>query len=244
MKFRFKYYSAYILSLIIPKKKNHSFILMYHQITKDFDENIFSVSIQNFELHIFKLKKLFKLTDLYDLNIYDNSFAITFDDGYEDIYKLIYPVIKKLNIRITIFLTYKNLNKKNYLKDFQIKEMLQSGLIELGCHGNSHISQKKLNDRELLYEIEIPKKKLENLFNINISFLSFPNGIYDYKTIEFCKRCKFKKTFDSNLKTVTRDYINTSYTLPRICVYNIDNLSIILSKVYGKFNFLNINPNE
>ena len=38
--------------------------------------------------------------------------------------------------------------------------MLDSGLVELGCHGNSHISLKNLNFK-ILEKVEYPKKYLE-----------------------------------------------------------------------------------
>ena len=120
--------------------------------------------------------------------------------------------------------------------------MLDSGLVELGCHGNSHISLKNLNFKILEKEVEYPKKYLENLLGIEILYLSFPNGRYDQNTIQYCKDIGFKKIFNSELKTI--DNIEKTYVLPRICVYKYDTIKILFNKVVGKFDFLNINPND
>ena len=93
---------------------------------------------------------------------------------------------------MTIFLTLSNLNKENYLKDYQINEMLNSGIVEIGCHGNTHKSLRSLNTNELYDEINFPKKYFEEKFKLKILYLSFPNGIYDTETINYVKKLKLK----------------------------------------------------
>lgn len=217
---------------------------MYHQITHSKTKDIFSVSIDNFKSHILYLKNIYNVSSIENLMSNSNNFSITFDDGYEDIYKLIFPFIKIYKINITIFLTLNTLNKSKYLKDYQILEMINSGYVEIGCHGNTHKSLKLLSDSELFNEITAPKNILESRFNIKISYLSFPNGIFDENTLDHCKKLHFKKTFNSNLKTIDIKKNSNDFVFPRICMYNIDNLLILKNKIKGKFNFLNINPNE
>ena len=242
MNFVIKYYTAFLLSFL-SKSKSNNFILMYHKISvSDSNNDIFSVSFEKFIKQILFLKDHFNLVNLNDIDIKKNSFSITFDDGYDDLYNLVFPFIKKHKINITIFLTLNNLNKSGYLTFNNLTEMLTSGLVELGCHGNTHISLKNLDSKKLKNEIAIPKNYLENIFGIKIFFLSFPNGKYDKNSIEYCRDIGFKKIFNSELKTF--DNLNKIYLLPRICVYRQDTLKILLNKVIGKFDFLNINPND
>ena len=145
-------------------------------------------------------------------------------------------------IFITIFITYKYLNKPNYLKSYQLKKMISSGLVEIGCHGHSHKSLINLTENDLIKEIQIPKIKLEKEFNIRVKYLSFPNGRYDKNTVNFCKKIKFDNLFNSNLRNI--DKIQSNYILPRICVYSFDNKLIVNFKAEGRFNNFGINPNE
>ena len=62
------------------------------------------------------------------------------------------------------------------------------------------------------------------------------------KLLNIAKTLVFKKTFNSELKTF--DTIDNLYLFPRICVYRYDTVKILLNKVVGKFDFLNINPND
>tara|TARA_B100000886_G_scaffold292625_1_gene218520 strand:+ start:1123 stop:1851 length:729 start_codon:yes stop_codon:yes gene_type:complete len=242
MIFLIKYYTAFCLSFF-RKKKSNNFILMYHKIliSKIYND-IFAISFKSFTNQILFLKNRFNIVNLNYIDKKENSFSVTFDDGYDDLYYLVFPFIKKYKINITIFMTLNNLNKNGYLTFYHLKEMLESGLVELGCHGNSHVSLKNVDSKILYDEIAYPKKHLENLFDLKIYFISFPNGKYDIKTIKYCKDLGFKKTFNSELKTF--DIIDNLYLFPRICVYRYDTVKILLNKVVGKFDFLNINPND
>tara|TARA_B100001093_G_C26809225_1_gene1006857 strand:+ start:1290 stop:2018 length:729 start_codon:yes stop_codon:yes gene_type:complete len=242
MIFIIKYYIAFLLSFF-SKNKSNNFILMYHKIPPlNNNIDIFSVSLKSFTKQILFLKGHFNLVDLNEIDLKHNSFSVTFDDGYDDLYYYIFPFIKKYKIKITIFLTLNNLDKNGYLTFCHLKEMLDSGFVELGCHGNTHLTLKNLDKKMLKQEIDFPKNYLENLFGIKIFFLSFPNGRYDVSSIEHCKDLGFKKIFNSKLKTF--DIIDEIFIFPRICVYRYDNIKILYNKVVGKFDFLNINPND
>ena len=242
MIFLIKYYFAFLISYLV-KKKTNNFILIYHKISDSNNiKDIFTVSLDNFTKHILFLKDHFNLVSLHDIGQKKNSFSITFDDGYDDLYNLVFPFIKKHKIFITIFITLDNLDKNGYLSFIHLKEMLESGLVELGCHGNTHVSLINLDAKILENEVQYPKYHLENILGININFLSFPNGRYDQNTIQYCKEIGFKKIFNSKLKTF--DNLNKKYLFPRICVYKYDTIKILLNKVVGKFDFLNINPND
>lgn len=69
----------------------------------------------------------------------------TFDDGYEDNYSLAYPILKKYGVKANINVITKVIDDAipiwgtKYLNWHQLKEMQDSGLIEVGSHTyNSH----------------------------------------------------------------------------------------------------------
>ncbi|MBP3284498.1 MAG: polysaccharide deacetylase family protein [Clostridia bacterium] len=71
--------------------------------------------------------------------------VFTFDDGYEDNYLLGYPVLQKYGVKANINVVAKVIEDEvplwgtRYLRWEQIKEMQDSGLIEIGSHTyNSH----------------------------------------------------------------------------------------------------------
>ncbi len=86
-------------------------VLCYHKVS-DFDKSFLSVTVGRFHDQMNYLKKHFTVLSLSELKerILQNktlpprAIAITFDDGYRNNYEFVFPVIKQLNIPISIFL--------------------------------------------------------------------------------------------------------------------------------------------
>ena len=159
-------------------RKNFVLCLMYHSI--DSEKNKGGIFIDEFEEHIkwIKDKKTFKMEELkgLDYTLPPNSILITFDDGYKNNYTLAFPILKKYNIKATIFLNTKFIEKDEaYLNWDEIREMYESGLIDFQLHTHSH--QLTVKDIEVLafYDNESsPYFKRE-------SYSLFFDGNYDEK---------------------------------------------------------------
>jgi peptidoglycan/xylan/chitin deacetylase (PgdA/CDA1 family) len=197
----------FLISKLKKRDENIS-VLMYHSVT-DTDWK-YSVKENAFKKQIEYLLKNYKLIPLYDVvdyikgnsNIKNNSVALTFDDGYEDTYKTVFPLIRKYNIPITVFLTT-NLEKKEKLGNIsrltwnQCKEMKDSGLVSFEVHGREHenlssISSDadKLNE-EILGSVEDIYKNL----NYKSELIAFASGYKDARVIEFLKEKGFMAGF-------------------------------------------------
>tara|TARA_Y200000002_G_scaffold382967_1_gene402308 strand:+ start:451 stop:774 length:324 start_codon:yes stop_codon:yes gene_type:complete len=90
---------ANFFSSFMPSKLNNS-ILLYHSITNEFENSIFSVKKENFESQLKILKNL-KKQNL--MNISDNlknelSITLSFDDGFANNYLNAYQLINKYSI--------------------------------------------------------------------------------------------------------------------------------------------------
>ena len=159
-------------------RKNFVLCLMYHSI--DSEKNKGGIFVDEFEEHIkwIKDKKTFKMEELkgLDYTLPPNSILITFDDGYKNNYTLAFPILKKYNMKATIFLNTKFIEKDEaYLSWDEIREMYESGLIDFQLHTHSH--QLTVKDIEVLafYDNESsPYFKRE-------SYSLFFDGNYDEK---------------------------------------------------------------
>ena len=132
-------------------RKNFVLCLMYHSI--DSEKNKGGIFVDEFEEHIkwIKDKKTFKMEELkgLDYTLPPNSILITFDDGYKNNYTLAFPILKKYNMKATIFLNTKFIEKdETYLNWDEIREMYKSGLIDFQLHTHSH--QLTVKDIEVL----------------------------------------------------------------------------------------------
>ena len=159
-------------------RKNFVLCLMYHSI--DSEKNKGGIFVDEFEEHIkwIKDKKTLKMEELkgLDYKLPKNSILITFDDGYKNNYTLAFPILKKYNMKATIFLNTKFIEKDEaYLNWDEIREMYESGLVDFQLHTHSH--QLTVKDIEVLafYDNESsPYFKRE-------SYSLFFDGNYDEK---------------------------------------------------------------
>ncbi len=206
--------NIYLNNLMSQKKVP---ILMYH----DIDDNSlsdYSISTQLFEQQI---KELYdsgytgvSFDEMIDYvynekELPEKPICITFDDGYLSNYELAYPILKKYNMKATIFIIGSSMGTDKY-KDTEYKiiphfsyekakEMIDSGLIFIQSHTyDMHQNAKYENteyarqnfsrfdnetDEEYANYIIKDFKKMKECFKNNLKqdiiVVSYPNGVYN-----------------------------------------------------------------
>lgn len=101
----------------LDRKKPSLKILAFHRV-KDicesdylFDENLIDATIKDFDDQMEFISKYYKVLPLseayeeFSKTGNPNIVAVTFDDGFDDLYFNVFPIIKKYAIRPTMFLT-------------------------------------------------------------------------------------------------------------------------------------------
>ena len=74
----------------------------------------------------------------YGEELPENPIIITFDDGYEDNYTNMMPMINAMGMKATMFMATNYIGKENYVSWQQLKEM-QDNNIEIGSHTANHL---------------------------------------------------------------------------------------------------------
>lgn len=187
-------------------------ILMYHHF--DDRETPDTLSSVHFQEQIMTLKEkgynfisLKQLGDFLDgkQEIPPNAVVITFDDGYESVYKCAYPVLTSLNIPGSCFLIVKNVgataNQIPKMTWDEIKEMQKHGFTFYSHSYNSHrlvrredgtvgsvlnsplyLPQKKRYENTMEYQNRVYNDLLlsttivEQKLNTAVDFLALPYG--------------------------------------------------------------------
>ena len=89
----------------------HFQILVYHRVGPAPDPFMPALPASVFENHVRYLRKHFRVLSLTELlravaerQLPARAIAITFDDGYEDVYRHVFPIVCRVGVPITVFL--------------------------------------------------------------------------------------------------------------------------------------------
>ncbi len=116
-------------------------------------------------------------SDLKDVDQYDKPVILTFDDGYEDNYTNLFPLLQKYQVKATIFLIADNIGtRENFLTPAQILEMNESGLVSFQSHTLSHPMLDEIDDVWRQFEIRHSRLVLTRLTGLEPYVLCYPSG--------------------------------------------------------------------
>ena len=205
-------------------------IIMYHQITENPEKcGKYSVLLSEFEGDLEYLRKngytTILVSELYDfvcgdMNLPDKTVMLTFDDGFESVYKLCYPLLKKygmkavaavIGVQCELYsdIDDHNINYSNMNWD-AVYNLNHSGLVEIANHSyDLHHNEKgerkgmtKLkNETQEQYEDvirnDIGKMQLllKQRAGVNAKTIAYPYGAYNQKTNEIMKSMGFICSF-------------------------------------------------
>lgn len=178
-------------------------ILMYHRVVNEAPANSkFNIYVATDELEkqLISLKKRgFTSTTFKEIvNGYQvkKPVLLTFDDGYEDNHANLLPLLKKHQMKATIFVLGNRQLESNkwdadlgeasfpLMTDAQIKECHQSGLIEIASHGLQHKHLPQLTDNDLRNELIQSRKNIETIIEDKVVTFAYPYGDYTSREVK------------------------------------------------------------
>jgi len=169
---------------VIPEKGTYTpAVFMYHLILDEPYspyENLF-VRPSEFEGQVKILNSLgysYEFAENYGTKEYPTA-ILTFDDGYEDNYTEMFPILKKYNAKATVFLATSLIGTEHYLTESQIKEMSDSGLVSFQSHTVNHSDLTYLNEAYIRSEMENSISIIEGLTGKKVNSFAYPAGKYN-----------------------------------------------------------------
>ncbi|MDB3870293.1 polysaccharide deacetylase family protein [Candidatus Thioglobus sp.] len=228
-------YSHALTDVTFSKQKEVT-VIMYHRVVcEPLINSKFNVYITKDKLdwQLGNLKKRgFSFVTFKDLAKgvrVKNPIILTFDDGYEDNYSNLLPLLKKYQAKAVIYcLGDRSIQsniwdeklgepRANLMSDSQIKECHDSGLVEIASHGLKHQHLPELDDKEAYEEFELSKSNLESLINNKVVSFAYPYG--DYKDRE--ETLAYEAGYDFAIGTVNGPLKLTDnyYAIRRIQIF-------------------------
>ncbi len=192
-----------IASIFPQQMTDRAAILMYHSVTPE-REYYFSVTPEEFEAQMDYLvkegKKVIPLRTLVEKMKRNEQLrgeiVLTFDDGYKDNYTSAFPILKRLGLPATIFITTDLIGGVDgrripMLSEQEIKEMHESGLIDIEPHSMTHPKLAKQTVEDTKKELEGSKQVLEQLLGKTCDLFAYPYGSFSDTTVEVTRSLGF-----------------------------------------------------
>ena len=143
--------------------------------------------------------------------------CLTFDDGYEDNYIYLFPLLKKYQAKATIFAARRSeYPGKPMLSDAQMREMSDSGLVEFGGHTANHVALTTLDDVAAAREIQEGAAWIEKVTGKPCVSFAYPFGKYTQRDVELLKCMGFACAFTCE-KGIRR--IDDPYLIDRLSAH-------------------------
>ncbi len=234
--------------------KNSATVFMYHKFGVSKYPST-SVTINQLEEHIkefttnnYNIVSLDFIVDtiINDGDLAENTIGISVDDADKSFFEVGWPLFKKNNIPVTLFVTTGTIanNNKSYLNWNQIRKLKEEG-VTIGAHSHTHAHMPDISIEDVKKEIELSNKIfLKELGEIPTLF-AFPYGETNTDIINLIKEYKFKVAFGQHSGIINET--SNMYYLPRFSLNEkygeIERVKFAASaKGLGVYDFIPINP--
>lgn len=175
---------------------------------------------------------------------------LTFDDGYEDNYRVAFPLLKEFGAKAVIFLvsdcTYnvwdveveppqKPERKLELMPEEQVKEMMAYG-IEFGAHTLNHPRLSQIDPTEAKRQIVESKEHLEAHYNYPFTTFAYPYGDLSPEVKQMVKDAGFSFAVATDSGDITFD--KDLFQIRRIGIFPGNSQHTFKRKVSGFYNFI------
>jgi len=224
-------------------------VVMYHYIEKYVDpqdtmKQKLTVMLPEFENQLLAWKKsgyetLFAKDlskNLIDQKVMDKrAVALTFDDGYEDFYLYVFPLLKKNKAKATVYVISGYIGRQGFLTREQIRELSKSGYVEIGGHTVNHVYLKGLSRQTIAQEILNGKKEIEKLIGEKIETFAYPFGAYSLDAEVATINAEYDASFTTQPGIIHESTKTTLLSRVRPHQINYNDIDSSLVKIYNEY---------
>lgn len=129
--------------------------------------------------------------------------VLTFDDGFRSWLTDVAPLLERLGVRATFYLSPGLLGKQHWhvsgeagrlMDETEAKALVDEGM-ELGSHAFTHQDLRLLDGRELAFELSESKAAVERITGRPCRTLAYPYGLYDERVTQAAAEAGYELAF-------------------------------------------------
>lgn len=167
-------------------------VLMYHAVSDEmwgFQELFVSPGSMEQQLQYLQENgyQTIWFSDLDHIEDYEKPVILTFDDGYDDNYTELYPLLEKYQAKATIFVIGSGMGTSHKMTREQVHELAASGLVSIQSHTYTHGNLSAMDEQTLRQEMEQSNAVLAAATGQIPYVLCFPEGKYSDLTVQVAK---------------------------------------------------------
>jgi len=222
-----KYKAPATIFVVASCVTNPEYLLWYDYVDLIKNEIDFSdFSSLKIDLPSDKLKELHNINELSRFKLFLKSINTDFKN----------LVLEKIISREKAgdIISKTDIEFRKMLSGKQMKEMTDSGLIEIGSHSLTHPNLDTLPDEQLRIELVESKKLLESVTGKEIESIAFPDGAYNETVKSLSLQSGYKNLLAVDYRLPSD--VNDSRILQRFCISNSTTAESNIIQIHSGFN--------
>ncbi|WP_144527650.1 polysaccharide deacetylase family protein [Peribacillus simplex] len=129
---------------------------------------------------------------------------LTFDDGYTDNYTDAFPILKEKDMKATVFMIGKSIDKGHHLTEDQMLEMSRNG-ISIESHTINHLELNRMTAVQQEAEMVQSKELFDRILGQDTTVLSYPVGRYNEESLRLSEEAGYKMAVTTEPGGASRD---------------------------------------
>ncbi|MFN8606435.1 MAG: polysaccharide deacetylase family protein [Vulcanimicrobiota bacterium] len=193
-------------------------VLCYHQVAPARMGDDMVIDPETFEAHLQYLKRngyhSLSLRQAQQflwgrIELPEHPVLITFDDGYQGVYRSALPLLRKYHQRAVVFLVVGHIGDKKaatpHLSLAELRALKASGLIEFGSHTYDlhvlipeRLAGHHVYPAQILADLKKSRSELKRLLGVDAQALAWPYGHYNRLCTQLGARAGFRCQFTTD----------------------------------------------
>jgi hypothetical protein len=123
--------------------------------------------------------------------------VLTFDDGYESDFTVVWPLLQAAGIPATFFVNTATLGRPGHLRWSQVRHMCEEGA-SFQSHAHRHVDLTQLRAQALQTELRLSKDLIEGWVKKPVDFLAVPYGRISRRVFDAALEAGYRAVCTSN----------------------------------------------